>query len=52
VLHGSSDSIVPVAHARHTAALVPGAALCICDGLGQLSIFAKIVPELGSLLRG
>ena len=52
VLHGSSDSIVPVAHARHTAAIVPGAALHICDGLGHFSIVAEIVPELGSLLRG
>jgi|SRR6516225_8426465 pimeloyl-ACP methyl ester carboxylesterase len=52
VLHGDSDSIVPVAHARHTAALVPGASLRICAGLGHFSIFTEIVPELGGLLRG
>lgn len=27
VLHGEADTIVPVAHARHTAAIVPGATL-------------------------
>jgi len=36
VLHGESDNIVPAAHARHTAEIVPGAKL-------------RIVPELRSL---
>jgi pimeloyl-ACP methyl ester carboxylesterase len=51
VLHGASDSIVPVAHARHTARIVPGARLRICEGLGHFSIFAEVLPELARLVR-
>jgi pimeloyl-ACP methyl ester carboxylesterase len=46
VLHGSEDSIVAVAQAHHTAAVVPGARLKIVDGLAHLSIATKIVETL------
>jgi len=49
VLHGSDDSIVDVAQARHTASIVPGARLKIVDGLAHLSIMARIVPTLAEL---
>src|SRR3954468_1033576 len=50
VLHGSADRIVPADHARHTAAIVPGARLCIIEGHGHVSIAAELLPRLGELL--
>jgi pimeloyl-ACP methyl ester carboxylesterase len=49
VLHGSEDSVVNVAQAHHTAAIVPGARLEIVDGLAHLSIVTKVVETLGEL---
>jgi pimeloyl-ACP methyl ester carboxylesterase len=51
VLHGESDSIVPVAHARHTASIVPGAKLHVVPELGHFSIIGKIVEEIAALAR-
>jgi pimeloyl-ACP methyl ester carboxylesterase len=50
VLHGSSDGLVPVANARHTAAIVPGATLRIVDDLGHFSILTKVVDVTSDLL--
>jgi pimeloyl-ACP methyl ester carboxylesterase len=50
VVHGAEDTIVPVAHAHHTASIVPGATLRIIDDLGHLSILPEIVPALASVL--
>lgn len=47
VLHGEADPIIPPAHARHTAAVVPGATLRLVPELGHLSIMSEIVPALG-----
>jgi pimeloyl-ACP methyl ester carboxylesterase len=49
VLHGEEDSVVPAAHARHTAAIVPGATLRIVPALGHMSIFGAVLPALQSL---
>ena len=49
VLHGELDSIVPVAHARHTAEIVPGAELRVVPELGHFSIFAAVPPALAAL---
>jgi pimeloyl-ACP methyl ester carboxylesterase len=38
VLHGADDVIADPIHARHTAAIVPGAELRILAGLGHFSI--------------
>ena len=46
VLHGALDVITTVVHARHTAAIVPGAELRIVDDLGHFSIEDEIVPTL------
>ena len=46
VLHGALDVITTVVHARHTAAIVPGAELRILDDLGHFSIEDEIVPTL------
>jgi len=43
VLHGGSDSIVPVAHAHHTAKAVPGAKLRIFPDLGHFSIAQEVL---------
>jgi pimeloyl-ACP methyl ester carboxylesterase len=51
VLHGGSDRMVDVIHARHTAELVPGADLVIFDDLGHFSIVTKVVPAITSLLQ-
>jgi len=49
VLHGEADNIVPVAHARHTASIVPGAKLTIVPDLGHFSIIGAVLPTLESL---
>ncbi len=49
VLHGVEDTVVPVAHARHTAATVPGAKLRAVDGLGHFSILRELVGALAQL---
>ncbi len=50
VLHGGSDSIVPVAHAHHTAGLVPGARLRVFGDLGHFSIAQEVVGAVRELL--
>jgi hypothetical protein len=50
VLHGTSDTFVPLAHAAHTQRIVPGASLDVREGLGHFSIIPAIVPVLGELL--
>jgi pimeloyl-ACP methyl ester carboxylesterase len=49
VIHGGEDTIVPVAHAHHTAAIVPSAALTVAEHLGHLSIVTEVVPAVGRL---
>jgi len=51
VIHGSDDSLVPVAHARHTAEIVPNARLTVVDGLGHLSIGPAVIPAVGRVLE-
>ena len=50
VLHGTGDTLVPLAHAHHTAALVPGATLRIVDRLGHLSIALDMVSAIKQVL--
>jgi pimeloyl-ACP methyl ester carboxylesterase len=50
VIHGGSDPVVPVAHAEHTAAIVPGATLRVFDELGHFSIMREIVPAIARLV--
>ena len=51
VLHGTHDTFVPVAQARHTRSLIPGARLDLREGLGHFSILTEVVPTLNALLR-
>jgi pimeloyl-ACP methyl ester carboxylesterase len=45
VLHGKADTLVPVAHARHTAETIPGARLLTRPDHGHISILTEI-PQL------
>jgi pimeloyl-ACP methyl ester carboxylesterase len=45
VLHGDADTDTPVAHAHHTAELIPGARLLIRPEHGHISILTRI-PQL------
>jgi pimeloyl-ACP methyl ester carboxylesterase len=47
VLHGEADTVIPVAHARHTAELIPGAQLSLWPVHGHISILTEI-PRLAA----
>lgn len=51
VMHGTTDGLVPVAAAQHTAAIVPGAKLRFFENVGHLSIQSKAVEVLCELRR-
>jgi pimeloyl-ACP methyl ester carboxylesterase len=51
VLHGRDDVVVRPVHAEHTAAIVPGAQLCLVDGRGHFSISDQLVPALARLCK-
>jgi len=51
VLHGEADNVVPAAHARHTASIVPGAVLQLVPELGHFSIVGAVLPTLQALAR-
>jgi pimeloyl-ACP methyl ester carboxylesterase len=51
VLHGEADTIVPIAHARHTAAVLPGAELVTRHDQGHLSVMMEIPELAGRLLQ-
>ena len=50
VLHGTSDGLMPVANAHHTASIVPGATLRIIENRGHLSILTEVVGITSELL--
>jgi pimeloyl-ACP methyl ester carboxylesterase len=47
VVHGADDQLVPIAHSRHTAELIPGAELRIIAGRGHLSLTEEL-PSLAA----
>jgi pimeloyl-ACP methyl ester carboxylesterase len=47
VLHGQADTLVPIAHGRHTADVIPSASLVAFPDHGHLSIFTEI-PQLSA----
>ena len=49
VLHGEADTLLPLAHARHTAELIPGSALRILPEHGHFTILAEL-PLMASTL--
>ncbi|WP_017545022.1 alpha/beta fold hydrolase [Nocardiopsis prasina] len=50
VVHGDADTIVPIAHSRHTAGLVPGAELRVLPGHGHVTVLWEL-PDLLAELR-
>lgn len=44
VVHGESDTLLPVAYSRHTAGLIPGAELHVLSGHGHFTILSEF-PE-------
>jgi len=50
VVHGDDDQLVPIAHSRHTASLIPGAELRILPGVGHLSLIDQL-PALAAELE-
>jgi pimeloyl-ACP methyl ester carboxylesterase len=52
VVHGDSDTIVPVGHSRHSAELIAGAVLRILPGHGHLSILAELPALCAELTQG
>jgi pimeloyl-ACP methyl ester carboxylesterase len=49
VLHGELDDLLPLAHSRHTAELIPDATLQVLPGHGHMTIVAEL-PSLASTL--
>jgi pimeloyl-ACP methyl ester carboxylesterase len=42
VIHGQGDTLLPIAHARHTAELVPGALLRVLPGHGHFTLLDQL----------
>ncbi len=51
VAHGADDQLVPIAHSRHTAELIPGSELRIVPGVGHLSLTDEL-PALATEIVG
>ena len=52
VVHGELDHVVPAAHSRHTAELVPTATLRTLPGHGHLTVVAELPALASALARG
>jgi pimeloyl-ACP methyl ester carboxylesterase len=51
VMHGNRDTLVPLAHSRHTAELIPGSTLRVLPGHGHLTIVSELPAAAAMLLR-
>jgi pimeloyl-ACP methyl ester carboxylesterase len=51
VVHGESDTLVPIAHSRHTAELIAGSTFRTFPGHGHLTIVSEL-PSLAASLVG
>ena len=51
VAHGEDDHLVPVAHSRHTASLIPAAAMRIIPGVGHLSLVDQFPMLAAEIVR-
>ncbi len=55
VIHGSGDPLIPVAHGRDTAAAIPGAELCIIEGMGHdipRGAHGQLIDTISALTAG
>jgi pimeloyl-ACP methyl ester carboxylesterase len=51
VAHGELDTLLPLAHSRHTAALIPGSVLRVLPGHGHFTILGELPALAATLLR-
>lgn len=51
VAHGEDDRLVPIAHSRHTASLIPGAAVRVVAGVGHLGLIDQFPTLAAEILR-
>jgi pimeloyl-ACP methyl ester carboxylesterase len=51
VVHGEDDRLVPIAHSRHTASLIPGAEMRVVPGVGHLSLVDEFPALAAEILR-
>jgi pimeloyl-ACP methyl ester carboxylesterase len=51
VVHGEQDSLLPLAHSRHTAEIVPGSKLDVLPGHGHFTVLGEL-PRLVTELSG
>jgi pimeloyl-ACP methyl ester carboxylesterase len=51
VVHGEQDTLVPMAHSRHTATLVPGSMLRVLSGHGHFTILSELPRVMAALVR-
>lgn len=51
VVHGELDTLLPLAHSRHTAALIPGSILRILPGHGHFTILGELPTMASALAR-
>ena len=49
VVHGADDRLVPIAHSRHTASLIPDADLRVVPGCGHLSLIEQLPAPAAEL---
>jgi pimeloyl-ACP methyl ester carboxylesterase len=52
ILHGEADTLVPAAHARHTAEMIPRARLLILPDHGHISLVSEIPSLATDLVSG
>lgn len=51
LLHGELDTLLPLAHSRHTATLIPGATLRVLAGHGHFTILGELPTTASALAR-
>jgi pimeloyl-ACP methyl ester carboxylesterase len=51
VVHGELDTLMPVAHSRHTAELIPGSALRLLPGHGHMTTVTELHDMASALAR-
>lgn len=51
VVHGELDTLVPMAHSRHTAELIPGSTFGTYSGHGHLTILSELPMIAAALVR-
>jgi len=51
VVHGELDTLLPLAHSRHTSELIPGSTLRVLPGHGHFTILGELPTMVSALAR-